>query len=187
MAPHRHGHQLTRIGTFVDVRSRFASVEISIVIATAAAVIFEPLVTTIAAQPIRLGTTVVVHEVTQAMPQDKAHRAPTQQKLDSQILAAIHASRDPNSAPATPSRPPAVASLEIDRHGHVHVDIQGTVTSTLLSAIGALGGKVESSFANYGTIRAWIPLAAAETLASRSDVRFIAPAAKGTTNSPGSD
>jgi hypothetical protein len=150
----------------------------------ALAVMCGPLMTTSGAQPVRLGMTVVVDEVSQAMPQDKAQRTPTEQKLDSHIVAVIHASRDANSAAETLSRLPDAASLEINRHGQVHVDIQGTVTGGLLSAIGSLGGTIESTFANYGTIRAWIPLAAAETLASREDVRFIAPAAKGTTNSP---
>src|SRR5262249_7492099 len=58
----------------------------------------------------------------------------------------------------------------------------GTVTPALLDEIVALGGTVESSFPAYGAIRAWIPLLAAETLANRSDVTFIKPAAQGTTN-----
>ena len=75
--------------------------------------------------------------------------------------------------------------LEFDGQGNVHVDVQGTVNPGLLAEIVSLGGTVDSSsFPAYGTIRAWIPLLATETLAARSDVTFIKPAAKGTTNSP---
>ena len=107
------------------------------------------------------------------MAQDKARRTPAQQKLDSHIYFAARGAREP----ASPR-----SALELDARGHVHVDIQAVVTPRLEAEILAAGGTVESSFPSYGTIRAWIPLSAAETLASRPDVTFIAPAARGTTN-----
>lgn len=113
---------------------------------------------------------------TEAMAHDKAHRTATEQKLDSHIVGAARAARE---------KAPASAELEIDARGNVHVDVQARVNPGLEAAIVASGGTVEASFPSYGTIRAWIPLSAAETLAARSDVTFIAPAARGTTNAPG--
>jgi hypothetical protein len=120
----------------------------------------------------------------QASGADKMSRSPAQQKLDSHIYFAELAARGAVSSAMDSSLPNMVKLLELDGQGHVHVDIEGTVNPGLLTEIVALGGTVESSFADYGTIRAWIPLLSADTLAARSDVTFIKPAAKGTTNSP---
>ena len=121
---------------------------------------------------------------TEAMAHDKAHRTAAERKVDSHIVSAARAARE--TAPASPGSVPAPsAELEIDGRGNVHVDVQARITPGLEAAIVAAGGTVEASFPSYGTIRAWIPLSAAETLAARSDVTFIAPAARGTTNAPG--
>ena len=118
----------------------------------------------------------------QAILQEKLNRTPAQQKLDSHIHLATQAASGAVTQSTMPSLPNMVKSLEFNEQGHVHVDIQGTVTPALLDEIVALGGTVESSFPNYGAIRAWIPLSAAETLAGRDDVTFIKPAAKAATN-----
>ncbi|HXM39872.1 MAG TPA: CARDB domain-containing protein, partial [Bryobacteraceae bacterium] len=75
--------------------------------------------------------------------------------------------------------PTLASSLETGSDGLIHMDIKAQVSPGLLSSIAALGGRVESSFARYGAIRAWLPLLAAETLAARPDVLFIRPAERG--------
>ena len=123
-----------------------------------------------------------VHQRVQAVPQAKISRTAAQQKLDSHIYLAGQVARGVVDSGTLPSLPEFLRLLEFDEKGNVHVDIQSTVTPELLSAIIALGGAVESSFPNYGAIRAWISPAAAETLAVRPDVTFIKPAALATTN-----
>jgi hypothetical protein len=134
-------------------------------------------------QPVRASETEQVRAITQA----KMSRTAAQQKLDSHIYLAGQAARGAVDSSVAPSLPNIIKSLEFNETGNVHVDIQGTVTPELLSAIVTLGGTVESSFPNYGSIRAWISLVAAETLAARSDVSFIKPAARGTTNTRPAD
>lgn len=117
----------------------------------------------------------------QALLRDKATRTPAQQKLDSQIIYnAKIASGQGLPAGLSPTFTPS--ALETSSDGLIHVDIQADVSAGLLGAIVALGGRVESSFAQYQAIRAWIPLLAAEPLAGRADVRFIRPAEQYITN-----
>jgi uncharacterized repeat protein (TIGR01451 family) len=117
-----------------------------------------------------------------ALLQEKASRTPAQLKLDSQLIYnAKTALGQSIAAGITRSFKPA--ALETSSDGLVHVDISATVSAGLLSAITALGGRVESSFAQYQAVRAWIPLSVAETLAGRTDVRFIRPADRGHTSS----
>src|SRR5271168_2686027 len=101
--------------------------------------------------------------------QEKRSRTAAQQKLDSQLIYNSRSIRGLSSR----FRP---AALERSREGQIHVDISAEVSPALLRAIAALGGRVESSFAQYKSIRAWLPLSAAETLAARGDVHFVAPA-----------
>jgi len=130
------------------------------------------------AQPIQPSALVEI----QAILQEKMNRSPIQQKLDSQIHLSGQAARGAVTTSMIPSLPRIVSALKLDEVGNVHVDIQGTVTNGLLAEIAALGGTVESAFPSYGTIRAWMPLLALETLASRPDVTFIMPAAEAMTN-----
>lgn len=118
-----------------------------------------------------------------AIAQAKTSRTPSEQKLDSHLYLMAQAARGAVNAPTLPSLSTILQGLEVDDKGKVHVDIQGSVNPGLLSEISTLGGVIESSFPNYGAIRAWIPPSAAETLAARPDVTFIKPAAKATTNS----
>jgi hypothetical protein len=113
---------------------------------------------------------------------EKRTRTPAQQKLDSHLHFAGQALRGATNAAMIPSLPKMFDLLNVDEQGNVQVDIQGTVTPALEFEIVALGGTVESSLPNEGAMRAWIPLLAAETLAARSDVTFVKPAAQGTTN-----
>ncbi len=117
----------------------------------------------------------------QALLKEKMNRTPAQQKLDSRILYNARLAAGQPIAPGLPEsyRP---APLERSADGLIHVDINADVNNNLLSAIRALGGRVESAFAQYKSVRAWIPLSAAETLAGRDDVHFVKPAEQARTN-----
>jgi len=117
----------------------------------------------------------------QALLQEKASRTPAQRKLDSQILHNAKLAAGQQIAPGL-SRAYRPATLERSREGLIHIDIDADVSPALLSAIRALGGRVESSFSRYKSVRAWLPLAAAERLAGRGDVHFVKPAEQGITN-----
>jgi Subtilase family/Abnormal spindle-like microcephaly-assoc'd, ASPM-SPD-2-Hydin len=112
----------------------------------------------------------------QAIMQEKARRTPAQRKLESHLHAAGQVARGVLSVREIPALANVNKMLVFDHARRVHVDIQGTVSKGLLAEIAAQGGTVESSFVQYGAIRAWIPLLKAEVLARRNDVTFIRPA-----------
>lgn len=101
------------------------------------------------------------------------------QKLDSHLLLAIEKART-GKIEGAPQLEPDVDVV----NGRVLVDVTGDVSETLSVRIVELGGQVVSSAAAYHTTRAWMPVLQLEILAQRADVRFVEPAAKGTTNAP---
>jgi hypothetical protein len=114
----------------------------------------------------------------QAILREKLNRTPTQRKLDTHLHLSAQLARGAISPATMPGTERASKLLEFDEQQRVHVDIQGVVSTELLTEIERLGGTVESSFPNYGAIRAWIPLLNAEALAERAEVTFIKPAAR---------
>ncbi len=114
----------------------------------------------------------------QTILQEKASRTPAQQKLDSHLHLSAQLARGALSAATMPWIENSSRLLEFDEQQRVEIDIQGKVSAELLGEIDILGGTVESSFPNYGAIRAWIPLLNAEALAEREDVTFVRPADK---------
>ena len=110
---------------------------------------------------------------------EKAARSPAEQKMDSQLI--YFAKRSRNQAITL-----AVPSLETDvrtnTDGHVLVDITATVSAGLLDFIVQSGGVVINHFAAYDAVRAQLPVAAFDALATRLDVRFIEPAAVAISN-----
>ena len=87
----------------------------------------------------------------------KAQRTPAQRKISAQLLD----TRQPGQ-----SQPAAV----------VTVDIRADVTTEVLARIRTLGGTVLSSVPKYRAIRARLPLAAVEPLATLDAVQSIRPA-----------
>ena len=79
--------------------------------------------------------------------EEKARRTPVQRKIGSQLLRA--------------------------GDGMVTVDIRSQVTPELLMRIRDLGGTVVNSVERYGTVRAQLPAAGVETVASLQEVRSI--------------
>lgn len=111
-----------------------------------------------------------------ALEQEKATRTPAQQKMDSQLVAALKQSRGewPSGAPK--------ADLAVQADGRVLVDLDATVSPALLAYIKHSGGHIVNSFEAARRVRATIPLAQLEALAARDDVKFISPAILATTN-----
>src|SRR5262249_42606638 len=104
---------------------------------------------------------------------DKRKRTPAQQKIDSNLLWRIkEMRREPIATTIVQSLRTEVA---LDVAGLTNVDISADVSDALLGQIRALGGKVESVFPQYHTIRARIPLMQAERIAALTDVVFIQP------------
>ena len=110
---------------------------------------------------------------------DSAQRTPAQKKVSSQLLAAM-AGRVDNTRGALRG-----SGVDVDAEGRALVDIDATVTDELLDAIVFMEAIVVNDFPQYDAVRAWVPLAQVESLAERSDVRFIRQADIATTNSPG--
>jgi hypothetical protein len=115
----------------------------------------------------------------QALEEEAAARTPAQDKIDSQLLYAL---KKKAAGVATRVAPELQPDVEILADGRVLVDITAVVSDELLAQIKKLGGEVINSFAQYNAIRALVPLTSIESLAERSDVKFIEPAAKATTN-----
>ena len=116
-------------------------------------------------------------EQSEAVLEEKAGRTPTQRKISSQLLYAVkmHMGELKNG---DRMRYP---SVKVDADGTTIVDIKAQVTEAVLAQIGALGGKVISSFPQYKAIRARIPLDQIEALAEIPEVMFIRPAAEAIT------
>ena len=89
----------------------------------------------------------------------KAQRTPAQRKVSSQLLDAWQAERGQPGAAAV-----------------VTVDIRAEVTPAVLERIQTLGGTVINSVPKYRAIRARLPLAAVEPLATLDAVQWIRPA-----------
>jgi hypothetical protein len=111
---------------------------------------------------------------------DKAQRTPVQRKVSSQLLVAI---AQPDDATGGSLR--GGAGIDVDAERRALVDIDATVTDELLEAIVSMEGIVVNNFPQYDAVRARVPFDQVESLAERSDVRFIRPADMATTNSPG--
>ena len=121
----------------------------------------------------RAGGTLPLRTVRQieALLAKKAQRTPSQRKVSSQLL---------DAGRETPERPTTGAGREAADTdappGLVMVDIRADVTPAVLARIRALGGTVINSVARYRAIRARLPLAAVEKLATLDAIQSIRPA-----------
>lgn len=103
---------------------------------------------------------------------DKASRTPAQRKISSELLDRIEGKRDRDTA-RQPSQPEPQPHDDVQEENSVLVDIQATVTDSLLEQIETLGGTILSSFPEYEAIRAEIPVEKLEILAESSAVVSI--------------
>ncbi len=113
---------------------------------------------------------------------EKASRTPAQAKIDSHLL---HAAMVLSGQPLDAALPPLAGELKAVRAGAnymAEVDIRGSVTDGLLGAVRAAGGRVISSFPEYESVRAMLPLTQIENIAARAEVRQIRRAARARLN-----
>jgi uncharacterized repeat protein (TIGR01451 family) len=113
----------------------------------------------------------------QALLQEKESRTPVQQRIDSHLLQALKMSRNEPVAEGIEKLETGIAT---DADGMSLVDIKATVTRRLLGMMRRMGAEIINSFDN--DIRARVPLAQLETLASFPGVKFIRPADLGMTS-----
>jgi len=111
----------------------------------------------------------------QSLIEEKTSRSPAQRKLDSQL---IHAIRQAQGLPMAPGVTTLRTNVVTDASGRVEVDLKAVVTPGLLEAIQQVGATIVSSFPNFGSIRAKIPINRIEEVAALAAVRMIRPAAK---------
>jgi hypothetical protein len=102
---------------------------------------------------------------------EKRTRTLAQQKIDSELLAAARLKQQGLTIPG--------ASIEFDNMGRAAVDISTTVTDALLIKIRNEGGQVLSSYPQFKSVRAYLPLVSLETIAELPEVRLISRASTG--------
>lgn len=117
-----------------------------------------------------------------SLEQEKANRTPAQKKISSQLVFAVKESRNQLIARGVPKLSTGISRVA---GGGVIVDIRATVTPELLATIEQSGGTVVSSFPEYDSIRATLPLPAIETIAARPEVQWISPPDVARIKSPG--
>lgn len=98
--------------------------------------------------------------------------ASTLAKLDSQLVLALKRSR--GEAPF--DRPTSLRPEDYEIGGRVLVDMKASVSKELRDQIALLGGQAINGWATATTLRAWVPFAQLETLASRADVSSMSAA-----------
>lgn len=108
----------------------------------------------------------------------KESRTPAERKINSQLLFEIYRAR----GNATEKNvPPGDTGVKVDPKGRAHVDVRVSVTPALETKVRALGGTIVSTFPEYRSVIAWIPLLKLEELAEDPAVLAIEPAAEPTT------
>lgn len=110
----------------------------------------------------------------EALQTEKALRTPVQKRINSDLL--LGAKREDPSQKEDATTQNLQTNLKKDSNGRVLVDIKATITEAFSSAVQFAGGEVVNSFPEELSMRAWLPLASIETLASRDEVSFIRPA-----------
>lgn len=126
-----------------------------------------------------------------ALIDEKAARTPAQKKISSQLL---YAKSGRFAAPKTgfmqkggpdvgPGEVTEIQSLlEVDANGRVLVDVKGELSGGLEREIETLSGTVVATSAAHNSVRAWMPMASLESLASLSYVSAVRPAFQARTN-----
>ena len=108
----------------------------------------------------------------QALMEEKNSRTPAQQKVDSNLL---YESKQRRGLAVAAGVAELQTGIEVGPAGGVVVDIVATKADAVLDAIAGLGGKVLSSYPQYRSIRAELPIDSLETLAEHSEILFIQP------------
>ncbi len=109
-----------------------------------------------------------------AMEQEKSSRSAVHRKLDSHFVYQLKSSRGQFSMPGDAGWRP---QMKFEPDGRVLVDISAAVSDDLLQKIRSAGGTIISSVPRFHSVRASVPLASLESLASLTNVTFIKRAA----------
>jgi hypothetical protein len=104
--------------------------------------------------------------------QDKQSRTAAQKKISSKL---IYTARMLQGLPAAPDVPSLETGVDVDADGNVLVDITADVTDSLLAQLKEQGASIYGAFPVYRSIRALVPAARLESIASLPDVIFIGP------------
>ncbi len=107
--------------------------------------------------------------------EEKRSRTAAQRKMGSQLVHAVKLRR---GDPQLQGLKGFMTNVQVEADETTLVDIKAVVTPELLEKIAALGGTVVNSFAEYGAIRAHMPLDVIETFAEDAGVSSIRPAVK---------
>lgn len=108
-----------------------------------------------------------------ALQAEKDAFSPTEQKMDSHLVFAYKQSMGQQIAGG------AVPMLRVGvdtTNGMVLLDITATVSDTLLAQIRQLGGSIISSFPQFQSVRASVPLTSVESVAALGGIKFVRPA-----------
>ena len=104
---------------------------------------------------------------------DELVAPPARIKLDGQLLLALRKSRGEPPFDKPTTLEPDIPIKDGDR---VLVDIEGSISEPLLNQVTLGGGALPDSSPSSTMLRAMVPLSQLEALATRSDVKSIAPA-----------
>jgi subtilisin family serine protease len=105
-----------------------------------------------------------------------------EQKIDSNLVFAAKAARGQLAGTPAAGIDSVAGATATDLDSYVAVDISGSVSDGLLALIDSVGGVVVDRSAQWGMIRASLPLEAVETIAAHDDVTSIDSAALAHTN-----
>lgn len=108
----------------------------------------------------------------EALISEKESRTPAQQKIDSQL---IYAAKMDRGEPVATNVQTLAVDVAPDSQGDVVIDITAFVDDSLLAALEGFGATIISSYPEYHSVRATLPLAQVEAVAGLDAVRFIRP------------
>ncbi|MBN2359965.1 MAG: S8 family serine peptidase [Deltaproteobacteria bacterium] len=106
---------------------------------------------------------------------EKASRTPAQRKLSS---ALVHEARRQRGQSIGRGLDHLRSGIELDDNGQVVVDISAVITPELQAAVESEGGEVLSSFSQYQSMRARLPIQSVEVVAELAEVRGVREATR---------
>ena len=142
-----------------------------------------PLAAPAAAQSAASGLSPAVFTQIQAIVSDKSKWTAAQKKLDPGLLYAARAARGEEKVPGSGGAPmPPTQADRVITNGFALVDISTSEAAVVAQQIRAAGGTVVSSFPQFQSVRASVPLTALESIAGIVSVKSIRPAEEPETN-----
>ena len=116
-----------------------------------------------------------------ALNQEKESRTPAEQRISSRLLYALKRVRGQAIANGVAD---LQTGVKVDAEGYVDIDISAKVTPGLMQRLKLINAEILSSFPEYYSVTARIPLSEVESLATLPDVNFIQPKLEAQTSRP---